>query len=730
MKKRVSVIVCLCAFLVLGLLAVIPQKWEIRTYEDFLKGKFEGVSISAEGVLSLSPREEKIEAPSEEFYLSFFLAADGAAYLGTGHGGKIYRISKEGKVELYFQSAEMDVTCLAQDKKGILYAGTSPNGKIYKITAQGTGEVFFNPQEKYIWELLFRENENLLAAVGESGGIYEITPQAEGKMILKAEENHILCLKVDKNGELLAGSGGEGLIYRITKTGKVSVLFESPFEEVKSIALDDEGNIYAGAGGVSSKAKKEDVTAISPLTQAEVIISVAQVTAAQPTTAPAQTATPSRVVGVPVSGQKEPSALYKISPDGMSKRLWNSSEELIYSLLWNKEEKRLLFGTGNKGRVYSLDKNEKISLLLQKNSEQVYALFPAVSKIYLLANNPSQLSALFPEQRFNGEYLSYVLDSRTISSWGKVSWDAEMPQGATLQLQSRSGNSFEPNQTWSDWSPPYQKKEGEQILSPRARYLQFKVLFKAQSGRLSPALSKVNLFFLQTNLAPVIAKVELLGPNEVYLKPPEQEEIIWGMERRNPDQVKKDEKMLMLPKKVERKGFQTVDWDASDENGDTILFSIFLRKEGEKNWRLLEEKWTESVFAFNTVNFPDGVYFIKVVASDSPSNPPELEKQAEKVGAPLVIDNTPPGVKSFQAVKDKNGLNVAFQVEDVLSSIKEVKYLIRPDDWRLVFPEDGICDSKQESFKFLVKLAANSDNLITVMIKDSSGNVSVFRESI
>jgi hypothetical protein len=715
--------------------AVVPQKWTVRSYEDFLRGKFDGVSVSADGLLSLSPKEDKIEGPSEEFYLSFLMAPDGLAYLGTGHGGKIFRMTKEGKAELYFQTSEMDVTSLAMDKKGALYAGTSPNGKIYKIVGQGKDVAFFNPGEKYIWDLLFREDGSLLVAVGESGGIYEVNPQGEGKLLFKAEENHVLCLKIDRAGDVIAGSGGNGLVYRVGKAGRATVVFESPFEEVRSLIIDGEGNIYAATGGTATKARKDESPLVVPGRDTDVTVSVSA-TAAAPQTQIAPTgqaaAAPSRPLGISGTGQKEPSALFKIAPDGISKKLWSSSEELIYSLFWNEAEKKAYFGTGPRGRLYSIDKDEKAALVLQKTSEQIYQLLAVDSKIYLLSNNPSQLSILSPEQRLSGEYFSMVMDAKVLANWGKISWDAELPSGAILQFQTRSGNSFEPNQTWNDWSPPYQKKDGEQILSPKARYVQFKVLFKAVSGKMAPILTKVVLVYLQTNMAPTFTRLELLGPNEVYLKPMEQEEIISGLERRNLDAAaKKDEPKFVIPaKKVERKGYQTAAWDAADENDDMLSYSLFLRQEGEKSWRLLDEKWTETLYTFQTQNFPDGVYFIKVVVSDLPSNPPDLEKQAEKTSQPLVIDNSAPILKNFQAVKDKNQLTVTFQTEDTFSAIKEVKYLVRPDVWRIVFPEDGICDSKQESFKFKVSLVPNADNLMTVIVKDGWGNIGVFRQVI
>jgi len=726
MSKKTLATLALALLAVTAALAVVPQKWTFRLFDDFLRGKFDGVSLASDGRLTLSPREDLIDGPTEDFYLSFLMTPEGIAYLGTGHGGRIYRIAKDGKAELYAQTSEMDVTCLAMDKKGVLYAGTSPNGKIYKITAQSKSADFFDPSEKYIWNLQFIEDGNLLAAVGEIGGIYEINPQGEGRMIFKAQENHVLCLRLDKTKDIIAGSGGNGLVYRIAKSGKAAVIFESPYEEVRSLAFDLDGNIYAAAGGTTSRGKKDDLPAPAGGRDTNVMISISATAAApQPAAQAVQAArAPAKSAPAAASSLKEPGALYRIAPNGIATRLWSSTDEMVYSLFWNEVEKRLYFGTGPKGRLVALDKDEKATLVLQKNSEQIFDLQPVGVRTYILSNNPVQLSLIYPEQRLSGEYISPVLDARILSSWGKMSWDADLPEGALVQFQTRSGNSYEPGPSWSDWSPPYQKKDGEQILSPKARYLQFRALFKALSGRQPPVLSKAALFYLQTNIAPAFSRLEALAPNEVFLKMPDQDEIIQGLEKRAFDAAaKKDDGLrFAMPKKVERKGYQTIQWDADDENGDTLLYAISLRQEGEKEWRLLEDGWTENLFTFATTNFPDGVYFLKVTASDLSSNPSEFEKKAEKISQAMVIDNSPPQVKSLQAVKDGSQLSLSFLAEDAFSPIKEVRYLVRPADWRVVFPEDGICDAKQESFKFKVALDAKADKMITILVKDACGN--------
>jgi len=58
----------------------VPQKWELRTREDYLRGKFDGISVSYDGT-SPWPQEEKLEAPQEEFYLSVLVTAEGAVFL-------------------------------------------------------------------------------------------------------------------------------------------------------------------------------------------------------------------------------------------------------------------------------------------------------------------------------------------------------------------------------------------------------------------------------------------------------------------------------------------------------------------------------------------------------------------------------------------------------------------------------------------------------------------------
>jgi len=715
MKQRTALVLAFLIGSVLTAWGVVPQKWEFRSRNDFLRGKFDGISLSWEGVLSLAPRQEKAAGPSEEFYLSCVTGEGGMFFLGTGHGGKIFSISKDGSAELYFQTAEMDVTALALDGQGVLFAGTSPNGKVYKITAKTKGEVFFNPDERYIWDLAFTEAGRLLVAVGEVGGIYSVNPQGEGEFILRTPDNHILCLIQDDRGQIYAGSGGKGSVYRVA-AGKTSLLFESPFEEVKGLVLAEDGSLFAAAGGASLNVKKDEAAAVVPKTGTDVAVTVTASASESPA----------------VLQTKDSAAIFKIAPDGLASRVWTSEEDLVYSIIGEPGSSRILFGTGPKGRLYALDGGERASLLIQETSEQIYSLSALEGGIRILSNNPPGLSVLYPDQRPAGEFLSPVLDARTVASWGRLSWAGSLPPASIIQFQTRSGNTAEPNSTWNDWSPPYRQME-EAVLSPRARYLQFRASLKLQTAKASPSIAQTQIFYVQSNLMPEIASFDWLVPNEVYIEPPAQDEVIWGLEHntvRRPS--KPDEaRSVLAAKKAVRKGFRTIVWEARDENEDVLAFTLRLKKIDESQWRLLADNWSETIFALDTTAFPDGTYVFKLEASDAPSNPAGSELRAERASVPIVIDNSLPVVKNFTAARDKDrgGLAVSFLAEDAFSSIEEVEIMVRPQGWRVVFPVDGICDSKQESFSFRLPLGPGADNLVVVRVKDGYGNVGVVRQT-
>src|SRR5215471_4244445 len=150
MKKFLWVLPLLAA---IPLLAVTPQFWEIRTHDEFRKGKLSNLSLTSDDELILAPRFDVVFNTEQPLVYSAVADSKGNVYLGTGHDGKIFKVDAAGKGTLFADLAELDVLALAVDRNDVLYAGTAPDGKVYKIE-NGTAKEFFDPKAKYIWSLL------------------------------------------------------------------------------------------------------------------------------------------------------------------------------------------------------------------------------------------------------------------------------------------------------------------------------------------------------------------------------------------------------------------------------------------------------------------------------------------------------------------------------------------------------------------------------------------------
>src|SRR5262245_31095194 len=153
-----TILVLLCV----SAIATGPVFWEISKQDDVLKGDARGVSIAENGTITLAPAFKLVYDTKEAYIWSSATDASGNIYLGTGHEGRIFKVTPAGEGKLLYDAPELDVTALAVDPQGNLYAGTSPNGKIYKITPDGKESVFYTTTDKYIWSLAFDPSSSTL----------------------------------------------------------------------------------------------------------------------------------------------------------------------------------------------------------------------------------------------------------------------------------------------------------------------------------------------------------------------------------------------------------------------------------------------------------------------------------------------------------------------------------------------------------------------------------------
>ena len=163
------------------------------------------------------------------------------------------------------------------------------------------------------------------------------------------------------------------------------------------------------------------------------------------------------------SGQK--SGIFRVAPDNSVETLWTSDSETIYGL-YLRPDNNLLFSTGNKGRIYLLKPDKKFNLLLETTEEQTTKLVPAGSDIFACTSNLAKIYRLGSVVNSQGSYESEVKDTQGVSTWGSLHWRATVPDGASLKIHTRSGNTKKPDKSWSDWSKAHTLADGEAIQSP------------------------------------------------------------------------------------------------------------------------------------------------------------------------------------------------------------------------------------------------------------------------
>jgi len=721
--------------------AAAPIFWHVSTRADFLKGEVDNLSLDSEGRLALGPATETIFDASAPFLWTLLPGPAGSVYAGSGNDGMVFRIAADGKSTTFYDGPEMEVHALAAAPGGAVFVATSPDGRIYKVEASGRAMPFFDPQDKYIWSLAVDSGGVLYAGTGEKGVIYKIGPDGQGTPFYTTKATNVMALAFDANGNLLAGTDSPGRVFRISKDGKASVLLDSELKEIRAIHIADRGMVY--------------VTAISGGRPSEEHPSEAD-TAAVPRTAPVPTVT-TEISGVaiidtggqavggetksgpspaPSSGAK--GAVFRIHPDGLWETIWESTEDLPYDVALDGDD-AVLVGTGGKGKVFRIaGEPPRATLVGRVGARQVIRFLTGdKGQQYLATANPGKLVRLGPSRAARGSFESDVRDAKTVSSWGTISWKALVPQDSQLELFTRSGNSQTPDDTWSAWAGPYKNADGTQILSPKARFLQWKAVF--QGAQASPVLTSVTAAYLQRNLRPAVTGITVHPPGTVFQKPYSTGELeIAGYDNATTDAKPSSASSATiapgitvsqgpaLGRRTYQKGLQTFQWKAEDGNDDKLEYDMLYRREPDTAWKTLKRGLTDTIYVWDTTSVPNGTYIARIVASDAASNPPGLGLVGDLDSTPFDIDNTPPAIRVTAVRQDQGRTAVSFDVRDDQSVIQRVDFSVDAERWRPVYPRDGICDSRQEQFELVLEGGVATGSVV-IRAVDAMNNVATAR---
>jgi len=248
-------------------------------------------------------------------------------------------------------------------------------------------------------------------------------------------------------------------------------------------------------------------------------------------------------------------------------------------------------------------------------------------------------------------------------------------------------------------------------------------------------LTSVTAAYLPRNLRPAVTSITVHPPGTVFQRPFSTGELeIAGFEDntsdgRNPSQPNTQSGGATPPpsapalgRKVYQKGLQTFVWKAEDENDDRLQYDVFYRREGDTAWKPLKRGLWDAIVVWDTTSVPDGTYYVKVTATDAPSNSPATALTGEAESVSFDIDNTPPVVEVQSAIRTGTRATVKFVVRDEQSAVLRVEYSLDASRWRVAYPVDGIPDSRREEFEVTLD-GAEAAHSIIIRATDAMNNV-------
>jgi hypothetical protein len=748
---RRSTLVCLLAIAVFApwlARAEHTRYWRQTEFSEFEKGTAKGVAIRSDGKLIPAPRFDSFSDPNVAYLRALRLDSRGRLFAAGGSDAKVVRIDDSGRATTVFESAELTAQTIAFDGKDNLYVGTSPDGKVYKVTPDGQKSVFFDPKTKYIWALALDSEGVLFVATGDKGQVFAVPPDGKGALFYQGEERHARSLAFDPRGNLLIGTEPDGLILRVgirransaavPEAGASFVIYETDKAEVTSLVQEPSGILYASS--VGDKARSQGVPRINPTvtpgTGQPVIGSQGAITIV-----PGQTAGPQQSPPYPFPTTSTGGAeVVKISLDGSPQTLWTSRDDLVFAMGLTPAGK-LLLGTGDKGTIIELEGNQVYSNVAKATAAQVTSLVAGPrGEIFVATANPGKVFTFGPGYETNGAFESETFDAKIFSRWGRLTWWGENGLGQDkLELYVRSGNTSNPTSNWSPWAGPYKNVGGETVNCPPARFVQWKAVFLDADSGGPPVISRVSLAYLPKNVAPSIDDIAVQNPGirvMGFAEQPSGPGTASPVQLRNPqgpganpsstpasaDSPSRASKMEIPPQGYEEKGRQSVLWSAHDDNDDDLIYTIYYRGEGEHNWRLLKDKLTQRYYSWDTRSMPDGAYYLKIAASDLPSNPSDQALSAERESDRFEVANTPPRIENLRAEPAAPAVRVSFDGISSSGAIAHAQYALDAADWQVVFPTGLLSDAPKESYQIQLPALAAGEHTVAVEVADRFDN--------
>ncbi len=691
-------------------------------------------------------------------YVWDMLVSDGDVFVATGTEGQVLRVAdvaghvaavRAGEqadrqppaVAVVLDATPANILCLAIDDRKRLYAGTDGDGLIYRLAPKAEGEgyeafVQYDAPEPEIGTLLVAGDGTLYAGTADAeqakpGRLAQAAEQETGRPGAEAAppakpEDGEQPPEAPEPGDLpqvppKAPPVGEPEAAPADADDTVAPApLQAPEAQMRPlpVALADNPAEAAPAAPTAEQYDRLRAVIRQRLEQARRTGALQAGRPMQPQRRPAAAARTGAPVAPSAAPPKEGNAVYRIDASGFVTEVFRESV-MILKLV--DDDGKLIVATGNEGQVYRVDPAaDETTILADLEPQQIPAVLRGPDGSILLGTaNPATLVRLDDGFAPRGEYTSVVLDAGQISLWGVLKVTGNVPQDTTVTVQTRSGNVQNvEDAAWSPWTsagkfafdpnlPRTIALEPREIsiASPPARFLQYRLVLEGE-GQTTPSVSRVQMAYVTPNLRPAVRSITAQYPDAAPAA---------GGRPGGPP--------APAPADAAPATNMTITWEASDPNGDRLLYTLEYQPAGTVNWLALAKDLEINNHEWQTRQVPDGRYLVRVTASDRPDNPPDMAKTANRVSDPVVIDNTPPVFANVRTRREGGRLTIEGEVRDALTALRSIQYNLNgAERYEPVLPTDLIFDSTRETFSVSIDDLSPGPHVVTLRASDGRGN--------
>jgi len=731
------------------------RSWSLAESKDFQRGTHIGTAVTSKGNLVLAPAIRALYHTTD--ILPWRVAAtDKGVFLIGWNSPNLLRVTETGVETILpadaLSSAEnqtISLTALTADAQGNLLVAGWPDNTVYLVTPTGKLLHQWLLPDGITWSLAVTSDGRRYAAES-TGRLLQLTDDEKTSLACSVADKQLYCLTAGANGDLYLASSPRGKVYRLTRDGNLTAIYETK-DTVASMAVDSKGNVYLGAS------PSGEIICLAPnSTSSKITIGMGN--NQQAVMALAMAGDDLYAATAPQGG------IYRITAPG--------TPDAEITTIYAREDLRA-------------EQDEKITPGEESALVNGLAVSPT-GEIYAVATAPGQVLKIVPRTR--GEFLSAVIPTSAMQKWGRVdvryTLDHKPVFGglSKLVIATRSGSTAAPDTAWSPWC---KLDDGVRVGSPAAGYAQLRLYLSATDG--NPSIEYVRAQYQPINQAPMIKwampttgvywsgkkelKWEAKDPggsdltysvafsrdgkewsplNLASVPPPETkpaETKPAETKDAKPAETKSVESKATKPAATENKashgksGAADPRWfatkstlaeskpdlskptDIKPADGKPVDAKPAETKPAPKP---LFETSVTSV-TVDTTRIPDGLYRLKVTASDKYARPTDPQS-AEAVTGLLYIDNTPPVISVPDRVDGWTAI-AEFFVRSNLTPITGGKFRLDGGPWMALTPSNGVFDGTNVQVKLVLpdgqpKLTTGEHKL-DIVVADSAENQTV-----